>query len=70
LTRSDDRRFVNRDIRYTPLRKQVDRYIAPSGYLEAAFSPRWRCLGGGRAQAELIVDGYTLWVLEDKAEGK
>jgi hypothetical protein len=60
---------LNRDIRHTPLRKQVDRYSAPQGYLEAEFSPRWRCLDG-RAQAELIVDGYTIWVLKDKAEDR
>jgi hypothetical protein len=61
---------LNKDIRHTPLKKQVDKYSAPSGYLEASFHPQWRCLSDGRAQAELIVDGYTLWVLEDKAEGK
>jgi len=59
-----------RDIRHTPLRKQVDKYVAPSGYLEASFSPQWSCLSDGRARAELIVDGYTLWTLEDKIEGK
>jgi len=61
---------LNRDIRHTPLKKQTDRYITPNGYLEAGFSQRWRCLGDGRAQVELVVDGYTLWVLEDKIEGK
>ncbi len=61
---------LNRDIRHTPLKKQVDEYSTPGGYLEASFSPQWRCLSDGRAQAELIIDGYTLWVLEDKAEGK
>jgi hypothetical protein len=61
---------LNKDIRHTPLKKQVDKYSAPSGYLEASFSPQWRCLPDGRAQTELIIDGYTLWVLEDKAEGK
>jgi len=55
-----------RDIRHTPLKKQVDRYVAPNGYLEASFSPQWSCLSGGRVKVELIVDGYTLWVLEDK----
>ncbi len=61
---------LSRDIRHTPLKKRVDEYSVPNGYLEAAFSTQWRCLGDGRAQAELIVDGYTLWVLEDKVEGK
>jgi len=59
-----------RDIRRTPLKKQVDKYVAPFGYLEASFYPQWNCLSDGRAKAELIVDGYTLWVLEDKIEGK
>ena len=62
---------LNKDIRHTPLKKQVDKYITPSGYLEAGFSQRWRCAGdGGRASVELIVDGYTLWVLQDKSEGE
>ena len=61
---------LSKDIRHTPLKKQVDRYTVPSGYLEAGFSPQWRCLGDGRAQVELVIDGYTLWVLEDKVEGK
>jgi len=61
---------LNRDIRRTPLKKQVDRYVTPNGYLEAGFSQKWRCLGDGRAQVELIVDGYTLWVLEDKVESE
>lgn len=61
---------LNRDIRHTPLKRQVDKYSAPNGYLEAVFSPQWRCLDDGRARVELIVDGYTIWVLEDKAEGK
>jgi len=53
---------LDRDIRHTPLKKQVDKYVTPNGYLEAGFSQRWRCLGDGRAQVEMIVDGYTLWV--------
>jgi hypothetical protein len=61
---------LDRAIRHTPLKKQVDRFSAPKGYAEAEFSPRWQCLDGGRAKAELIIDGYTLWALEDKAEGK
>jgi len=61
---------LNRDIRHTPLKKQVDKYVTPNGYLEAGFSQQWRCLGDGRAQVGLIADGYTLWVLEDKIEGK
>jgi hypothetical protein len=61
---------LNRDIRYTPLKKQVDRYSAPKSYLEAEFSPQWQCLSDGRARADLVVDGYTLWTLEDKVEGK
>jgi len=59
-----------REIRRTPLKKRVDGYSAPDGYLEAAFSPQWRCLGDGRAQVGLVIDGYVLWTLEDKIEGK
>jgi len=59
---------LNRDIRHTPLRKQVDEYSPPSGYLEASFYPEWRCPDDGRAQADLIVDGYALWTLKDKTE--
>jgi len=58
---------LNKDIRRTPLKKQVDKYVTPNGYLESGFSQQWRCVGD-RAQVELNVDGYTLWVLEDKAE--
>jgi len=61
---------LNREIRNTPLKKQVDKFTAPNGYIEAVFSPLWHCLSDGRATAELVVDGYTLWTLEDKIEGK
>jgi len=61
---------LNVDVRNTPLKKQVDKYVVPKGYLEAGFSPLWRCAGDGRAQVELTVDGYTLWALKDKTEGK
>jgi len=61
---------LNREIRHTPLKKQVDKFSAPKGYIEAEFSPLWSCLSDGRAKAELVVDGYTLWTLEDKVEGK
>jgi hypothetical protein len=61
---------LNKEIRYTPLKKQVDRYTPPKGYIEARLYPQWQCLGDGRANADLIVDGYTIWTLEDKVEGK
>ncbi|MCL2219355.1 MAG: hypothetical protein FWC23_03935 [Chitinispirillia bacterium] len=57
-----------RDIKNTPLKKQVDRFPSPKGYIEARFVPRWQCRGDGRAKVELYIDGYTLWGLEDKTD--
>jgi hypothetical protein len=57
---------LEREIRHTPLKKRVDKYRAPDGYLEAWFSPRWECMPNGRARVDLITDGYALWSLLDK----
>jgi hypothetical protein len=61
---------LGRDIRYTPLRKEVDRFTAPDGYLEARFSTRWECAQGGCAKVDLTVNGYALWTLVDKSAVK
>jgi hypothetical protein len=55
-----------KDIRRTPLKKQVDSYRAPAGYLEADFAPQWQCLSDDRVKVDLIIDGYALWSLLDK----
>lgn len=59
---------LHRDIRNTPLKKQVDKFPAPRGYIEAKFVPRWQCRDDGRAKVSLYIDGYTLWSLEDKTD--
>jgi hypothetical protein len=59
---------LSRDVRRTPLKKQVDKYPAPEGYIEAKFTPRWECKEDGKAKVHLYIDGYTLWSLEEKAE--
>jgi hypothetical protein len=58
--------ILTRDLPHTPLKKQVDKFIAPKGYIEAVFSPDWQCQEGGRAKVDLYIDGYVLWSLEDK----
>jgi hypothetical protein len=60
--------ILTKDIRYTPLKRQIDRYPAPKGYIEAQFVPQWECTAGGKAKVNLHIDGYTLWSLEEKAE--
>ena len=59
---------LSRNIRKTPLRKQVDKFTAPRGYVEAAFAPEWQCRADGKAKALLFIDGYLLWTLEEKSE--
>ncbi|MCL2182505.1 MAG: hypothetical protein FWB85_03430 [Chitinispirillia bacterium] len=59
-----------RDIKNTPLRKQVDKFPAPKGYIEARFSPKWECRADGRGRVCLYIDGYTLWSLEDKPDAE
>ena len=60
--------ILTKDIRRTPLKRQIDKYPAPKGYIEAQFVPQWECKADGRAKVNLYIDGYTLWSLEDKAE--
>jgi len=59
--------ILTKDIRYTPLKRQIDRYPAPKGYIEAKFVPQWECKADGKAKVDLFIDGYTLWSLEEKA---
>jgi len=58
--------ILNRDIRHTPLKRQLDKYRAPKGYIEANFAPQWECKADGKAKVDLYIDGYTLWTLEEK----
>jgi hypothetical protein len=55
-----------RDVKSVPfLEKQVDKYQAPKGYMEAAFTPQWRCEEDG-AFADLVVDGGIVWSLKEE----
>jgi len=57
--------ILTRNIRRTPLLRQVDRFPAPRGYIEAEFITKWQCLDGG-VRVDLYIDGYTLWSLKDE----
>jgi hypothetical protein len=57
--------ILTRDIRRTPLLRQVDKFPAPKGYIEAEFTPIWQCRPDG-VKVDLEIDGYTLWSLKDE----
>jgi hypothetical protein len=57
--------ILTRNLRRTPLLRQVDKFPAPKGYLEAEFTPIWQCHNDG-VKVDLEIDGYTLWSLKDK----
>jgi len=57
--------ILTRNLRRTPLLRQVDKFPAPKGYIEAEFIPRWQCLSGG-VKVDLYIDGYTLWSLKEE----
>jgi len=59
--------ILTKDIRRTPFKRQIDRFTAPKGYIEAQLVPQWECKADGRVKVNLDIDGYTLWSLEDKA---
>jgi len=58
--------ILTRNLRRTPLLRQIDKFPAPSGYMEAEFTPQWQCSDSG-VRAGLYIDGYTLWTLRDKS---
>jgi len=57
--------ILTRDLRRTPFLRQVDKFPAPRGYIEAVFTPKWQCINGG-VKVDLYIDGYTLWSLKEE----